>query len=145
MNPMKKMINLNDLCNESRSNSRLSTEISEPDSSKIEIKRVKINFKTIPLFKEKQSIIIERKLILRNHKLFQDDITNHKKGTLEKQMMQKFEKLSKVKSRSYSFDGKNPLNLPVKSFLSKNLFKLRTNNSKSKISSSFKLPPIKRI
>jgi hypothetical protein len=60
-------------------------------------------------------------------------------------MMQKFEKLSKVKSRSYSFDGKNPLNLPVKSFLSKNLFKLRTNNSKSKISSSFKLPPIKRI
>ena len=145
MNPMKKMINLNDLCNESRSNSRLSTDVSENEASKIEIKKVKINFKTIPLFKEKQSIIIERKIILRNHKLFQDDIINHKKGTLEKQMMQKFEKLSKVKSRSYSFDGKNPLNLPVQTFLSKNLFKIRTTNSKSKISSTFKLPPIKRI
>ena len=56
MNPMKKMINLNDLCTESRSNSRLSTEVSETDSSKIEIKRVKINLKRFLFLKKNNQL-----------------------------------------------------------------------------------------
>lgn len=138
------MLNLYDLCNDSRSNSHLSTEVSETENSKIELKKVKINFKTIPLYKERQSIIIERKLIFRNHKLFQDDIINHKKGTLEKERNKVFEKLSKTKIRSYSFDGINPFHLPVKSFLTKNLFRIKVNTSKSKNVPLCKLPPIRK-
>lgn len=142
---MRKMIDLKDLYNSfSNNNSNLSTEASETECSKIELQKVKVNFKTIPLFREKQSIIIERKLILRNHKLFQDDVINLKRGTLENRRKKVFEKLSKVKTRSLSFNGKNPLNLPTKSFLSQSIFINKTNPSKSKIEPTFKLPPIKR-
>lgn len=87
-------------------------------NTKIKMKTVQINFKTIPLFIENENTVMERKEIIKYHELFQKELKAKKiNANLNNSYF-------KIKSRNYSHEALRPKssskeNHPKKMYLRK--------------------------